>query len=257
MLTLIVPAYNEERRIGRMLEEYCAYIKKNKIECCLFIVVNNTKDNTIGIIKSYQKKYDFIDYIDLVKGGKGHAILEGIKYSLKKDKTKMIGFVDADLSTRPEDFFYLYRELIKNHNLSGVIASRWLKNSKTERKLGKLIRSKGFNFLVRSLFLFNYRDTQCGAKLFKREVFEKIIGEVKSMEWAFDVDILYLCKKYDFRIKELPTNWTDKEGSKISFKVPIQMAAGVIRLRLINSPFRFIVRFYDEILPYKLKVHKN
>ncbi|MEM3112796.1 MAG: glycosyltransferase [Candidatus Pacearchaeota archaeon] len=257
MLTLIVPAYNEERRIGRMLDEYSNFIIKNNVKCHILIVVNNTKDNTIGVIKTYQNKYHFIEYINLVKGGKGYAILEGIKYSLKKYKLKFIGFVDADLSTRPEDFFYLYNELIKNYNTSGVIASRWLKNSKTERSLGKLIRSKGFNFLVRSLFLFNYRDTQCGAKLFKREVFEKIIGEVKSMEWAFDVDILYLCKKHGFRIKELPTNWVDKEGSKISFKVPVQMAAGVIRLRFIHSPFNFIVRFYDKILPDKLKIHKN
>ena len=251
MLSIIIPAHNEEKRIGAMLEAYTSFFSEKKSVGDIdyeFIVVNNASiDNTIDIIKKYVKNFKEIRYLDLRDGGKGYAVLEGFKVA----RGEVIGFVDADMSTPPKAFYDLYVN-IKGYD--GLIASRWLNGSETKRTFGKYIRSMGFNYLVRSLFLFPYRDTQCGAKVFKNHVIKELTGNVKSIKWAFDVNLLYLCRKKGFKIKEHPTIWQDKEGSKISSRVPLQMAAAVIRLRLVHSPFSFIVRAYDK-MPEKIKFH--
>ncbi|HLD97909.1 MAG TPA: glycosyltransferase [Candidatus Nanoarchaeia archaeon] len=252
MLSIIIPAHNEADRIEPTLESYGKFFelktKKDRKEKFEIIVVNNaSKDNTLDIIKKFSKKYKQIRYIDLEQGGKGYAILEGFKSS----NGDLVGFVDADMSTSPEAFYDIYKNI---NNFDGIIGSRWLKNSKTERSLGKYIRSKGFNFLVRLLFFFPYKDTQCGAKIFVKDKIIGFVNNIKSIKWAFDVNLLYFCRKNKLKIKEHPTEWSDKEGSKISFRVPLQMAAGVIRLRLLYSPFKFIVGIYDKS-PEILKIH--
>ena len=101
----------------------------------------------------------------------------------------------------------------------------------------------------------NYKDTQCGAKIFRRKVIEKIIPKITMSEWAFDVDLLYSLKREGIRIREVPTIWSDKEYSKLNLrKSGIQMLASLIRLRLIYSPFKFIIKVYDKI-PEKFKIH--
>ncbi|MBI2629029.1 glycosyltransferase [Candidatus Pacearchaeota archaeon] len=251
MLSIIIPAHNEEKRIGPTLEAYANFFsekkKQEKVEYEIIVVNNASRDNTISILKKYSRRFKEIKYLDLKDGGKGYAVLEGFKVA----NGDFIGFVDADMSTPQVAFYDLYKNI---RNYDGLIASRWLENSKTKRTFGKYIRSIGFNYLVRSLFFFPYRDTQCGAKVFRKHVIEEVASKVKSIKWAFDVNLLYLCRKKGFQIKEHPTLWYDKEGSKVSSKVPLQMAAAVIRLRLVHSLFNFIVRFYDK-MPEKIKFH--
>ena len=254
MFRIIIPAYNEEKRISPTLESYGRFFSKlNKegLKNELLVVINNSTDNTIGIVEKYSKIFPNINYINLKPGGKGFAIINGFKHAL--NHSNVIGFVDADGATSPEAFYDLYLNL---KNYDGIIGSRWKKDSNTQRSIGKLIRSKGFNILTRVLFLFPYQDTQCGAKIFRRKVVEKIVNQIEIPEWGFDVNVLYLCKKHKFNVKEHPTIWVDKEGSKIKpIKVPIQMAGGAIRLRLLNSPFNFLVKAYDKLLPERLKIH--
>ena len=251
MLSIIIPARNEQNRIGPMLDAYSRFFINKNSE--IIVVINNSSDRTLDVVKNYQKKFPFIKYQNLKPGGKGFATMSGFKEALQGN-SNLIGFVDADMSTKPEDFYELYKNI---EDYDGVIGSRWKKGAVTKRSLGKLIRSRGFNLLVRALFLFPYQDTQCGAKIFKREVVKKLYDDIKIPEWAFDVNILYICKRNGFSIKEFPTIWEDKDGSGINkpFKIPIQMAAGVIRLRLLYSPFEFVVRAYDQILPEDYKIH--
>lgn len=254
-ISMIIPAYNEEKRIERTLEEYGKFfdnLKKKKIlDYEILIVINNTKDNTEDVVKNHQKKNKNIQYLNFKQGGKGFAIIEGFKDALKRKENLLIGFVDADMATGPEAYY----ELIKNiDNFDGIIASRWLKGSIVKgRTFKKALFSHVFNFAVRSLLMFNYRDTQCGAKLFKRKVIERITPELNLTQWAFDVNLLYACKKNEFIIKEIPTKWDDQTSSHIKPSTPVQMFLAIVRLRLINSPFKFIMRAYDS-LPEWMKI---
>ena len=253
-ISIIIPAYNEEKRIGRTLEEYVRYFKdlksKKLLDFEIIVVINNTKDRTEEIVKKFSRKNKEIRYLNFKRGGKGFAIIEGFKDTLNRDND-LIGFVDADMATPPEEFY----KLIKNiGDFGGVIANRWDKRSNISKQtLLRRILSRGFNFIIKVLFLFPYQNTQCGAKLFKREIIEKVVSDIGSSEWSFDIDLLFHIKRKEGKIISIPTKWHDIEGSNINLvKTPIKMFLSVIRLRLYYSPFNFIVRFYGK-LPEKMK----
>jgi glycosyltransferase involved in cell wall biosynthesis len=252
-LCIIIPAYNEENRIGATLEKYGTYFDSkinDDFDYEMLIVINNTTDNTEDVIKKYQKRFKKIKYIRFVRGGKGFAVTEGFKYALKNE-FDLIGFVDADMATRPEEYYRLFENIGK---YDGIIASRWKPGAVHNYSLKRKIFSKGFNFAIRSLVFLPHKDTQCGAKIFTSKAIGSIVDHIAMTEWAFDINILYLMKKNKFCIKEIATAWEDKDGSKINIlRDTIKMFSAVLRLRLINSPFRIIVRAYDK-LPDKIRV---
>lgn len=254
-LSIIMPAYNEEKRIGPTLEAYSKYFDsiKKKIDCNILVVINNTTDKTLKIVRRFADKNKKISYLNLKEGGKGYAIKEGFRHELNKN-VDLIGFVDADMSTKPEDFSELALNL---GNYDGAIASRYLKNSIVNPKptFLRIVVSRIFNFLIRVLFLFPYKDTQCGAKVFKKEAIKKVTPHLINTQWAFDVDLLYNLRKFGFNIKEEPTKWSDKKYSKLNVaKVGPKMALSLFRLRLLNSPFEFLVRIYNK-MPAWMKLH--
>lgn len=252
-LSIIIPAYNEERRIGKTLDSYSKhfeYLRKVAgLDSEIIVVINNTTDNTEEVVKASQKNNSRIRYLNLPGAGKGYAIIEGFKEALKR-KVDFIGYVDADMATKPEDFYDLIRN-IGNHG--GVIASRYMKGSVIDPRptVTRLIAKRMFNMWIRGWLLLPYRDTQCGAKLFSRNAIEAVISELTMSQWAFDVDLLYTLNKKGFKILEIPTKWSDKEYSTINFwQAGPFMALGVVRLRVLNSPFKGIMRLYDKFLGF-------
>lgn len=254
---IVIPAYNEEKRIGKTLKDYSKYFedknKKTKNEYSILVVINNTKDKTEDVVKSAIKKSKIISYVNLKKGGKGYAVTEGFKILLTK-KYDYIGFVDADLSTPPEAFNDL---LINIKNYSAAIGDRWSSRSIISHKQPMLrrIASRVFNLLVKLLFFMDYHDTQCGAKIFKAKELAKVVPNVFITQWAFDVNLLYLYRRNNFKVIEVPTTWQDKSQSHVdTIRASIKMFSGIMRLRLIYSPFNFVIRAYDK-MPAFLKIN--
>ncbi|MBS3089911.1 glycosyltransferase [Candidatus Pacearchaeota archaeon] len=250
-LSIIVPAHNEERRIQKTLELYTEFFdkleKNNKIQYILLIVLNATKDNTLGIVKKFAGKNKHIIYLDLKSGGKGYAVIEGFKYSLNNLKSDLIGFVDADSATSPEAFYDLVKRI---NGFDGVIASRYIPGALMEPRptLQRYFVSRMYNLLIRTLFFIPYRDTQCGAKLFKSKALQDVLPSFTMSHWAFDVDMLFHLRKKGYDIAEVPTIWSDRQYSTINFmKSGPLMALAIIRLRLLYSPFSGFVRVYDKI----------
>ncbi|HJZ19256.1 MAG TPA: glycosyltransferase [Candidatus Nanoarchaeia archaeon] len=255
-VSMIIPAHNEEKRIGQMLDAYLKYFldlkRQNVLDFEMIVVLNNCNDGTLDVVK--KRKCKELKILNFKRGGKGFALIEGFKEALKSD-FELIGFVDADMATPPNAFHGLIRHI---ENADGVIANRWDKRSKIkpEQTIARKITSSGYNMIIRSLFFFPFRDTQCGAKLFRRKVLEKNIYKIVSSDWNFDVALLFcLRKESNAVIKSVPTEWSDKIGSKINIrKTPIRMFMSAIRLRMIHSPIRDFVRIYRK-LPENWKVH--
>src|SRR3989344_8176336 len=184
-VSIIFPVYNEEKRgLAEFLKEYTSFfnnLKKKKILDCEFIaVLNACKDNSKGVAEQF-KSNNFI-ILDFERAGKGFAVSEGFKNALERN-ADFIGFVDADGSTPPEAFY----DLIKNiKDVDGVIANRWDKRSNiaVPQTLIRRIISRGFNGIIRILFLLPHQDTQCGAKIFRRELVEKINHKLGASEWS-------------------------------------------------------------------------
>ena len=101
------------------------------------------------------------------------------------------------------------------------------------------------------LVFMPYRDTQCGAKIFKRKAIEEVVSELGMSQWAFDLELIYVLRKRSYRIKEAPTVWSDREYSKINLIAagPF-MALAIIRLRILNSPFRNFIKLYDKMIGF-------
>lgn len=250
-VSITIPAHNEEKRIGKTLELYSDYFdnlrKNGKLDYELIIVINNTQDRTEEIVNRAIGKNPRIRYLKFEKAGKGFAVIEGFKDALKRNNS-LIGFVDADAATSPDAFYELIKKVGR---YDGAIASRYLKGSVVKPKptLARVISSRVFNMFLRALLQVPYRDTQCGAKIFRRDALSLVLPGLSFSKWAFDVDLLYNLRKKGFRIKEVPTVWADKMYSTINFaKAGPWMAIGVIRLRMLNSPLKSFLSMYDFLV---------
>lgn len=215
---IVMPAYNEQERIKKTLETYGAYFSKvTSARVTILVVVNGTTDRTVEVIQRVQKRYPFICYVDIPQAGKGLAIKTGFEVAVASSHPRydLIGFVDADMATRPEH----YHELIqKIGDADGIIASRYMPGALVDPPRPRIRRWGGalvFRPLVRALFGLSYYDTQCGAKLFKRKLIAKVTPHLTAKQWAFDVELLYLSKKFGFNVIEVPTVWTEMSGSKL------------------------------------------
>jgi glycosyltransferase involved in cell wall biosynthesis len=245
-LSIVVPAYNESKRIARMLDAYLAYfLPRYGTEVEIIVVVNGSRDNTAEIARTYSLKYPQVGVIEEKEAiGKGGAIILGFKCATGD----LIGFSDADGSTSPAAF----DDLAVNIGSAGaIIASRWFAESVVEPKqpLKRRIASRIFNFIVRTTFGMNIHDTQCGAKVLRHETVQKIIPHLGITRWAFDVDLLFQVHRSGYAITEWPTVWKDVEGSQLRIvRASVEMFIAIVRLRLIYSPFRWIVTVYDRTI---------
>ncbi|MCX5921898.1 MAG: glycosyltransferase [Candidatus Dependentiae bacterium] len=241
-ISIIMPAYNEERRIGKTLEEYISFFDALKqqqlLDFEIVVVLNGCVDNTIKVVQSVQEKFGNCVIVDLKNAaGKGLAIRAGFLDALRRPNN-FIGFVDADMATSPQAFFDLFRHI---EFYDGIIASRYMKGAKIHPPRPKIKRWGSwliYESLIKLLFGLSYHDYQCGAKLFKRHTIETVTPHMEMTKWAFDVEILYLCKKFGFKIREFPTEWYDKEGSKLRMSSGFRMLASLVKLRLRHSIFR-------------------
>ncbi len=254
-LTIVIPAHNEEHRIGPTLETYALFFKeivrRKEIRGFeILVVLNACRDHTFDVVKGYAKKYREIRWLSFLQGGKGFAIMEGFKDA----RGDLVGFIDADMSTQPDAYYDLVTHIC---TYDGAIASRWLKDSiiTVKQPLSRIVTSRIFNFLVRGLLLMPYRDTQCGCKIFRKRALDAVVPTLEITRWAFDIDLLYKFRKKGFSILEHPTLWDDKGESKLqTVKVSFQMFSALLRLRLLYSPLRFMILLYDR-LPEGIKFH--
>ncbi len=238
-LSVIIPAYNEEKRIGKTLESYLGFFHDIEI-----LIAIDGNDKTLDIVKSFSengnKNNNSISYIHSDKRlGKGMGILHGFNHV----KGDIIAITDADESTSPCEIYKLINQLDGGYDC--VIGSRWLPESKIliKQPLKRMIASRCFNYIVRHTLDIPFTDTQCGSKVFRKEAIKYATERMSTFDFAFDIDLLYQLHKGGFKIKEVPITWNDKDGSSIKlFRTSILMFLSVVRLRIINSYFRFLVK---------------
>lgn len=229
-LSIVIPAYNEENRIERTLRTYHQFFTAKGMPFELLVVLNGCKDNTIGVVERVRNDLgNNIIIMDLPQAGKGLAIKAGFADALTRNN-ELIGFVDADMATKPDAYYDLITNL---GDADGIIASRYMPGAQISppRPAYKRYGSKIiYEPLVWLLFGLTYYDLQCGAKLFKRNVIEKVTPQLTVTQWAFDAELLYLCKKAGFKIKEFPTVWEDQAESKLTLKGGTRMLGSLFKV---------------------------
>jgi glycosyltransferase involved in cell wall biosynthesis len=253
-LLILIPAYNEERRIEPVLRDYAQYFQQNYSgRFRLFVVLNGCTDNTLGVVQKVSADFPEVRALEFRSAiGKGGALIEGLRLASLGD---LIGYVDADGATPPHAFL----DLVKKIGAADcVIGSRWLPGAVIHESQSskRQFASRVFHLIVQLLFWMDIRDTQCGAKVMKREVVERIHDHLQIADMAFDINLLVAIRHAGFKILEVPTEWTDQIGSKVALThTSFTMLLSVIRIRLIYWPW--IYQMLRPLRPLEVWLYKK
>ena len=238
-LLLLIPAYNEERRIAPVLSAYAEYFYHHYPgRVRVLVVLNGCRDDTLGVVRAAEQRYLSISHVEFPAPiGKGGALIEGLKLAPLAD---LVGYVDADGSTPPASFLDLVTRCASG-SADCVIASRWLPGARiTHAQPGRRrFASRLFHLFVEAFFGMGISDTQCGAKVMTRRAAEAVHSKLRLADLSFDVNLLYSLRHAGFTIQEVPSEWNDQSGSHVVFNVrtSLIMLLSLIRLRLVYSPF--------------------
>ncbi len=231
MISIIIPAHNEENRLSHTLDDYLGYyanITDGSFE--IIVVCNWCKDRTLQLAEEYATRTNKVRVINFPeKIGKGGAIKEGFKVS----KGSLCLFVDADGSTSAQESSKLAFSLHQN-GTDVAIGSRKADGSKIiiPPPLSRRLAAKGFNTLVRLLFNLSFRDTQCGAKAFKKNAATFVLENVQTNDFTFDLDLLWQLRNNGYHITEVPIIWEHRPGSTLTIHKDMpEMLRQVLKLR--------------------------
>ncbi|MFA4907989.1 MAG: dolichyl-phosphate beta-glucosyltransferase [archaeon] len=228
-LSLVIPAYNEEKRLAGVLQSYHDYLSKNFSAFELIVVPNNCSDSTPKIALDFAKKHRNTKVINIPHYvGKGGAVIRGFKAA----NLPFVGFTDADTSVTPKEFGKIFSGI---EGYDCAIGSRALPESviPVKQPMSRIFFGLGFRLLVNILFGLGIKDTQCGAKVFRAGALKKVISELKLSRWEFDVELLWKLKRNGAGIKEVPIAWVDDKNSKLNFRDVLDMFFGILKLRFL------------------------
>lgn len=234
-LSVVVPAYNEQKRLPDMLDEALTYLERrahaSNFKYELIVVDDGSKDNTADVAFAYVTKYgtDKVRLLRMIKNvGKGGAVRQGVISS----RGRYILMADADAATVFEEIEKL--ELVASTGVDVAIGSRFhLKGSTEGRTLIRGFVSGVFNLVVVYIGgVKGIRDTQCGFKLYSRHAAEIAFGGQMLRRWAFDVENLYRVQNAGLNVREVDVQWTEVPGSKLSVvKATINMFFDMVKMR--------------------------
>ncbi|MBI2062765.1 MAG: glycosyltransferase family 2 protein [Candidatus Yanofskybacteria bacterium] len=227
-LSVIIPAYNEEKRIERTLLGVYEYLARQSYEYEIIVVSDGSKDNTVGVVSNLKSQITSLKIIDNEENhGKGWAVQKGMLEAQGDYRL----FMDADNSTSIEQvegflpFFTMgYDIVIGSRRITG--ANIAVKQSWTRDFLGGV-----FRLIVHTLVPLGVKDSQAGFKAFSRNATDSVFAKQTIFRWAFDVEILAIARKLSFKIKEAPIRWVNDAESKVKFSGMIKMLFEVLRIR--------------------------
>jgi dolichyl-phosphate beta-glucosyltransferase len=214
LLSVIIPAYNEEQRLGPQLAQVLGYVREHYPDAELIVVDDGSRDGTAQVVQTAlenQPKARLISYQP--NRGKGYAIRQGVLAS----RGEAVLFLDADLSTPLSE---IPRALAELATADVVIGSRDLPGTqiKTPQPFYRQAASEIFKWVRLGMVgLWQISDTQCGFKAYRGPAARQLFALAQIDRFMFDVEILYLAQKAGLRMREIPVEWNDQPGSKVKF----------------------------------------
>lgn len=229
-VSVVVPAYNESRRIGKTLEHFCAYLDRHYRGWEVWVVDDGSSDDTAERVRAFEQIQSSVKLLQLSHNqGKGAAVQAG----MLRSEGERILFSDADASTPIEELEKLMHAMDQGSDV--VVGSRALPGSELRRRqpLPRELMGRTFNLLVRMLLQLSIHDTQCGFKLFTREAARGLFSQQTNMGFAFDVEILMLATQQGLRVTEVPVVWLHNSDSKVNPVVDaLKMLRDIVQLRI-------------------------
>lgn len=209
MISIIIPAYNEEERICVSLEKIINYINSENINAEIIVVDDGSKDKTFEVSSIFPE-------VKVVKQDKNKGKGAAVRRGMLEAKGDFRIFSDADLSTPIYELKKLIEMYEKGYDV--CIGSRAVDYSmiKEHQPWYREMMGKTFNKIVQLLVVKGIKDTQCGFKGFRKEAAEKIFSIAQIDGFAFDVELVFLAGRFNFKIIEIPVEWYNDERSKVN-----------------------------------------
>jgi dolichyl-phosphate beta-glucosyltransferase len=229
-LSVVVPAYNEEKRLRPTLERLREYYSVQSYAYEVLVVSDGSRDATEQIVTEFSAacpEFRLLHYTQ--NRGKGYAVKHGIMAAAGE----LILFCDADLATPQEETEKLLPHMAGGADIA--IGSRPLKDSSLEvrQPFYREFAGRAFNKVVKLIGIRGIDDTQCGFKMFRREVARDVFKRCKVDGFGFDFEALMIAQDLNYRIDEVPIRWRHQEGSKVSLlRDGLKMLGDLVRLRL-------------------------
>lgn len=228
-LSVIIPAYNEEKRISKTLESLKEYFKNKKYDFEILVVDDGSKDKTVEVVEDFAKDFPELKVVVNKRNhGKGYVVRKG----MLEAKGDYRLFMDADNSTKIDQFDKLFPYFEKGFDV--VIASIALKGAKVAHteKFYKRIFGKSGNLFIQIVLVPGIKDTQRGFKIFTAKATEDIFGRLKLDKWGFDFEALAVARKLKYKIKEVPITWKNDPESKVKLSAYAKTMLEVLKVRL-------------------------
>jgi len=210
--SIVIPAYNEGGRLAATLEKVLAYVHAQRWDAEVLVVNDGSRDNTADIVRKFAAKDPSLRLVENPGNhGKGYSVRHG----MLEARGQIIIFSDADLSSPIEEAPKLVRALEEGADIA--IGSRWLRaETQTQRQpLHRQIFGRIFNLLLRITLGLKFKDTQCGFKAFTRRAAQTILPLQRIERWGFDPEILFLARKFGFRVEEVAVHWGHSGDTRI------------------------------------------
>lgn len=233
MLSVVVPAYNEAARIERSLDKTLAFLSTRADAVELVVVDDGSRDRTAEVVEAFAREHPAVRLVRLPDNrGKGAAIRAGVAAT----RGERVLMMDADLATPIEELVALERAL--DGGAAVATASRAIGTSDVRRAQSALrvLLGRLGNLWIRAWAVPGIHDTQCGFKLFRREVVKELFSRQKLNGFAFDVEILFLAHRLSLPVCEVPVNWHNQEGSKVNLALDsMKMLRDLLKLKFIHK----------------------
>ncbi len=239
-LSVVIPAYNEGKRIQATLEDVDKYLKTQTYQYEIIVVDNGSNDNTCDVVKEYQGKgMEHVVRLCLSKsvGAKGSAVKLGImEYALGD----YIMFMDADNATPISEIEKFWPYLEDGYEV--VIGSRYVSESNVTNKqpFYRILLSRLSNMLIQIMAVPGIKDTQLGFKTFRGPVAKEIFSRVSIPGWGFDMEVLTAARMRGYKIKEVGVMWRERGGGHVPLSAYLQSLRDlfVIKIRALMGKYR-------------------
>jgi len=227
-LSIVIPAYNEERRLPGSLARLDGYVAGLDREVEVIVVENGSTDGTAAVVEEARRRMPYLRLLRVTTSGKGWAVRAGMLAATGDH----LMFCDADFSMPVEEIGKFIALL--DAGVPVVIASREVASARRHDEPSRRhVMGRVFNRLVQILVVGGIDDTQCGFKAFQRPVARDLFGHQRLRGWAFDVEILYLARRRGYRVQQLAIDWYYDGDSRVRGLVDsLSMGAELLRIRL-------------------------
>ena len=230
-VSIIIPAYNEEQRLPHTLSELQRYGASFERDFEVLVVDDGSLDGTAALVRAISASRPWLTLLERPHRGKGAAVRAGMLAA----RFERVVLCDADLSMPAGQFDRLLDALERGCDVA--VGSRALPDSHLYADpLKRRIMTRVFNFLVRTLVIGGMKDTQCGFKAFRRNVAQDLFARQTLDGFSFDVEILYLARKREYRVEEIAIDWYFDANSRVRPGLdPLHMVADLVRIRFKSA----------------------